>query len=81
MPGAVGPKGLAELTEGPGPLPGRGVGHAPVGRPQSVIRLPQGAAPSTAPIQSPGTQGYGAPGSIPDKFGLCQYIIRRLQRI
>jgi len=39
------PKGLAELSEEPGPLPGGGVGHAPAGRPQSVMRLPQGCCP------------------------------------
>ena len=45
MPGAVGPKDLEELTEGPRPLPGGGVGHAPAGRPQSVMRLPQWCCP------------------------------------
>ena len=30
----------------------------------------------TAPIQPRGTNPYGADGSIPDEFGVCQYILK-----
>jgi len=45
---AAWPKGSAELTEEPRPMLGRGVGHAPVGRPQGVMRLRQWKCPPDA---------------------------------
>ena len=65
MPGEVGPKGLAELPEGPGRLLGRGAVHAPVGRPQSVMRLPQGCCPPTAQFSRLELSPMGRPEVYP----------------
>ena len=68
---------LAESLQEPGLLFRRSGGHAPVALSQSVMRLPQWECPPTASSQPPGTQPYESPGSVPDEFGLCQYILSR----
>jgi hypothetical protein len=55
-------------------------GHAPVGPPQRVMRLPQRRCPPTAPVQPLGTQPYESVGSIHNESGLCQYILTPNQR-
>ena len=73
----AGPKGPAEFTEEPRLLLGRGVGHAPAGRPRSVVRLPQGYSPRRRQIGRLELIPMGRPEAYPTNPAFANTIWAR----